>query len=553
MATLHAYILRELLKVFALAAISLTIVFTLGGGLYNSVRNPGVTPAEIVRFMPLMIPIVAVFTMPLAALFAVTMVYGRLAADNELTACRASGVNVHRLFLGAGLLAFLISACCFLLANYVGPDFLRAIEHYGRTNLRDIAAERLKQKGMVRYVADKGQKTFLTARGVLSYTRQQLEAHGYDPQLDYLFIDSPTCLELDHNDRVLRYTTAALGMCEFDTRRTPIQVRVVVSDGWQLSGAGSAARIARQVIGPLSFPLPMPLKASMVDLNRLLLWQREPWQAPEIAVKLQEFRDKLTIARFYAAARDALAAGRALVLRDAEGRPYHIRAATAVAEPNSRPRLRDALITVSTAGADRPTRYEAPEAEIKVHPQADGRFLVEVYLRRTPERPVREFNPRSGDYDTPRLLDTLSVDGALIPEPDVAAVASIPAATVLDPAAPLPVVGELADGRASLQREATRLRGKTTAVIHFRLAWSVSTLVTAMMGAILGVLFRGSQALAAFGLSCVPFLTIFGLITMGTRLIQNDETEVAGPLVIWLGMLGFAVANWIVLRIGVRR
>ena len=47
MITLHAYVLRELLKTFGLAILALTALFTMGGGLYNVVRSPGVTAASL--------------------------------------------------------------------------------------------------------------------------------------------------------------------------------------------------------------------------------------------------------------------------------------------------------------------------------------------------------------------------------------------------------------------------------------------------------------------------------------------------------------------------
>src|SRR5262245_40334410 len=109
MFTLHGYILRELLKNFALSMIALTALFTLAGGIFNTVAYEGVTSSDLLSFLPLLFPIVVTLTMPVAALFACTMVYGRLAADNELTACRAAGINVHRLLLPAGLLAIFVS------------------------------------------------------------------------------------------------------------------------------------------------------------------------------------------------------------------------------------------------------------------------------------------------------------------------------------------------------------------------------------------------------------------------------------------------------------
>ena len=90
MVTLHGYILRELLKTLGLTLAALTVLFTMGGGLYNVIRYEGVSAADVLSFIPLLLPIVLTLTLPIAALFAATMVYGRLAADNELVACRAA-------------------------------------------------------------------------------------------------------------------------------------------------------------------------------------------------------------------------------------------------------------------------------------------------------------------------------------------------------------------------------------------------------------------------------------------------------------------------------
>ena len=101
----NGYILRELLKTFALTLLTLTAVFTMGGGMYNIVKFEGVTAADLLFALPLLIPVVVTITMPVAALFAATMAYGRFAADNEFLACRAAGINIHRLFLSALLLS----------------------------------------------------------------------------------------------------------------------------------------------------------------------------------------------------------------------------------------------------------------------------------------------------------------------------------------------------------------------------------------------------------------------------------------------------------------
>jgi lipopolysaccharide export system permease protein len=163
MVTLHGYVLRELLKTFALTLVALTALFTMGGGLYNVLRYEGISTGDLFGFIPMLIPIVLTLTMPVAALFAATMVYGRLAADNELLACRAAGVNIHRLFLSALLLAVFVASFTLLFGDLIIPDFVRRLDHYARANLRDIAYQKLQVSGHVRYESG-GERFLLTAR-----------------------------------------------------------------------------------------------------------------------------------------------------------------------------------------------------------------------------------------------------------------------------------------------------------------------------------------------------------------------------------------------------
>ncbi|RMF79511.1 MAG: LptF/LptG family permease, partial [Planctomycetota bacterium] len=152
MRTLHWYILRELLKTFALTVVALSVLFTMGGGLYNVMRYEGITPGDLFSVMPMLLPIVITLMMPIAALFSVTILYGRLAADNELTACRAAGINVHRLFLAAVVLAVGVTAFSLFATNLVIPRFMQQIEYFARSNIRNIVFNKIRQSGFVRYL-----------------------------------------------------------------------------------------------------------------------------------------------------------------------------------------------------------------------------------------------------------------------------------------------------------------------------------------------------------------------------------------------------------------
>ena len=51
---------------------------------------------EIIQVLSFVVPGAFTLSLPVAGLFSAAITYGRFAADNELNACRASGINVHR-------------------------------------------------------------------------------------------------------------------------------------------------------------------------------------------------------------------------------------------------------------------------------------------------------------------------------------------------------------------------------------------------------------------------------------------------------------------------
>src|SRR5437016_10280734 len=102
-------ILSELLKVFLLALIGLTGILLLAGVISEAMKN-GFGPMQILVMIPLLLPSMLPFTLPTTTLFATCLVYGRLAADNEILALKAAGVHIVHVIWPALLLGSLASA-----------------------------------------------------------------------------------------------------------------------------------------------------------------------------------------------------------------------------------------------------------------------------------------------------------------------------------------------------------------------------------------------------------------------------------------------------------
>ncbi len=124
MKTLDRYILLQLIAVTALGVISLSALLLLGQ-LFKELRSLLVdshAPFGIVcDFIVQVIPFSLTFSIPWGFLTAVLLVYGRLAADNELTSMRMAGLSLWRLSAPAISFGVVLSAVCYWINTEVSP------------------------------------------------------------------------------------------------------------------------------------------------------------------------------------------------------------------------------------------------------------------------------------------------------------------------------------------------------------------------------------------------------------------------------------------------
>jgi len=73
----------------------------------------------LVYYMPLLLSL----TIPFSILVATMLIFGRMSADNEITAMRACGISILQIISPIIILTFLITCGCLWLQMYVGPKF----------------------------------------------------------------------------------------------------------------------------------------------------------------------------------------------------------------------------------------------------------------------------------------------------------------------------------------------------------------------------------------------------------------------------------------------
>jgi lipopolysaccharide export system permease protein len=120
---LSRYLLREHVPpfVFALAALTGLMLLNQVAQKFGQLVGKGLTWGVIGEFFALSVPFILAMTLPMAVLVAVLYAFVRLGADNEITALRASGVNLVTLVRPVLLAALGLAVISFLFIDQVLP------------------------------------------------------------------------------------------------------------------------------------------------------------------------------------------------------------------------------------------------------------------------------------------------------------------------------------------------------------------------------------------------------------------------------------------------
>ncbi len=120
---INHYILREISGPAVLSLLIFTFVLLMGRipRLTELVINKGVPLVEIVKLFGFMLPTFLTITVPLSFLLAILLAFGRLSADSEYVALKASGISLYSLLKPVIILALLFAVLTGIMTNYIEP------------------------------------------------------------------------------------------------------------------------------------------------------------------------------------------------------------------------------------------------------------------------------------------------------------------------------------------------------------------------------------------------------------------------------------------------
>ena len=516
--TLHRYIFRELIKVFVLAAVALTLIMSLGS-IIGPIQKYGIGPRQVVHLIGYSLPITLTFVLPIAALFAAALVYGRFASDNELDACKASGISLLTLVYPGLTLAIVVAIANLILSFHVMPAFVQRAKKSLKADAKKILFRNIQRKGYYkmppdgRYLiyADRANSQNDTISGVIII---ELKASGIE-----------------------KIITAEKAEVHFNPHKRFNEGQIIAYNISQMSSDDEGWFFFERLPITKEFPSLIGDDIKFKKIGKM----------KEIAHDLMLFDPIAKLARrVYAQfAAELLVQDIIGKMADDAGGSYKLHSGRRFVEfTATNCRTRD------EKGAELSGKVVVKESD------TDSKQLVRT-LRCTkallhiedeevaPTLTMELYNPtwQKQDGSTGLATGLLRIRGLILPRAvtDKLVTDNILKAISLDSIVSALQEGpslELSAAQKKLRRKIRKTLAEIGAEIHSRLVFGIGCVSMIMIGIGLGIIKREGHLLSAFAASCVPAAILIVCIMMGKNVTKNLGANAgSGIVLMWAGLV----------------
>jgi lipopolysaccharide export LptBFGC system permease protein LptF len=577
--TLYYYLSRDLVRVGLPALAAFTLVMTVFA-IIEPLRKQGLESKQVVALISYTLPVMLTLTLPIAALFAATIVYGRFSQDNELMASRASGIAATTLLAPAITIGLVVTVLTLVMNNVVSPEMWARLEKPAAGDMQRVFFRQMKLKNFMKHM------------GI-----HMLHADQVNPETNELF--------------GVVYTNGSGGSIpDMAAAKATVKLNQSEDGNWYadivpqdaLGWLKSSRRIGKLGTQPVQFPIPMAAKEQPMGYTWERLWEvlADPTLNAEVRGDLRKVRELVCHDVFGREIADTINKGQPYDKLQSEEFLYELTAPSASVDAkgtavlsgtgvspvssSTRPahedvaetRGRDAHATeahgqdahaTATATA---TATDAKRVKLAIYDKKHKLLQtltaqtarVEFGMTSIGQEPVIDVKLQGEVVDTlansdlpPKRRDEwatgqLEIPPSLQQKADAITIEDV--STRADTLTHNPaILGELKSLR---EQNIATLVAKVKGEIHSRLAYGIGCLLMVMMGAMLGLIFRGGQLISAFLIAMIPAAIVIIAIMVGTQIQKRisigpiaisglDFHIPVGLLIIWSGVAAMVVAN----------
>lgn len=534
--TLFKYIFWDLLRIFMLTNGALSGIMSFAGLLRPLTQN-GLDASQVGRLLTYFTPSMMAYSFPIAALFAATVVYGRMNADSEILACRAGGISHVALAIPAMVLGLVVAIVSLLFLCFIVPNFTLKVEKVIFSNLSQLVANKIERNHEIK----------LGETNVFAQRAEMIPPDPADPLVQRVVLEGPTIITYEVPDKTTRLKVPdeiwmarkATLHIKTDANGDNAQMTAALDGGMKFPRktiGGWEGGVGQTQFGPMAMQSLIKENTKFMDIRQLKKLDENKGLSKKVNdIKMQFVRDE-QINRFMDGLEDQLKSpGRSYVFN--AGRDVYFLSCSG-GEKIERRGLR--LVLESRSSADR-TLHLAQERDgvptLNVNCGA-------VRLRVNPDLTSKNMNVsielsnvvlHEPEGDVPRAGIAQSFNVVMPPELKKLTNSTPESYASPDPKAP--------PSRRAMYRELIVLKNDIASEMHSRAAFAFSCLILCMIGCALGMMFKTGNFLSAFALSFGPAMLCITLVIAGQRTCQNvprNFTDAMDPLklgvaLIWSG------------------
>jgi lipopolysaccharide export LptBFGC system permease protein LptF len=525
--TLNLFLSRELWKATGLSLVAFTLVMTVFA-IIEPMHKEGLAAGQLGALLAYTLPVMLSLTLPVAALFSTTIVYGRFSQDNELTACRASGISTLRLLKPAMVLGGVVTVASLFLSNYVTPGMVALAERSVKANIVNIIRQKFRTQSYIDY------------SGYYVHA-DQVEQYGDTLQLRGV-------VAADARRRAdQRFLTASTAIVSFTLDQGQMWATVtLISPMVSRSSSRDLVEQASMPLPPMVMPEgPIREEVSWYNWNELVATLGDPIRNIVISRELTNIKRRICHDRVADEIVRDISHGQPSEELTREGEVYAIRAAEATkvgeaVELTGDPSGRRPVEILIERGGKVVSSVTAEEGTIEMAWSAlAGESQASAELRRgvvvsdpSVSLPVlRRAEWSIGQLELPAEVrhqtDQISLEDIYTRAKEFTS-----------------NVGILNDISSLSSYLIPRLLSRIKAEMHSRIAYGVSCFLMVTLGAALGLMFRGGQIISAFALSVIPAAVVIIMMLMGKQLVRAPSMPtIVGLASIWSGIVALVVAD----------
>jgi len=568
--TLFWYIFWSLLKVFLMTTASLAGIMSLAG-LLRPLTDNGLDMGQVNRMLAYLTPAMCTYSLPVAALFAATTVYGRFSADNELTAMRACGISYlsarrFSIALPALVLGLLVAVASLLMLCFVVPLFSLKAQEVIYSNIGRVIVSRIEREHELDFPTGIGVNRFV----VFAEDARTIPSNPLTPQISRVELVGPAVVTYEPPEPNLVLVPKEFWMA----RRAVVNIARSGADGGaaltvQLEDGirfprdfygGSQVGVAATTFGPTPRQSLIGENVKFMNVTRLTELAQDPGQSERVQVVLRDMirRDQesayraLIITAFTSQTPQASEQAKFDFGTDVDiGDHFEIGGSGLTAKTvgdevvvgPANLDLNQPFVSGPRAtwfrqshGSQQTLQGDAGELRISTKPDLGGQqIIVGVELNDAALHTQAGVSERA----------SFSRSFAIPMPPSINKMANRTLADYLcDP--------KTGAGDAGLLRhEEAAANNAVRSELHSRASFAVSCLTLVMIGCALGMMFKSGNFLNAFAVSFIPALLCITLIVCGQQCATHVPDDVApgyhdplrlGLVFIWAGNLSVMTA-----------